>query len=245
MRSKIVFIVISLLFYNGIVVSWTVYDPLNFGQNSSHFVKEVAHFAKQIEDIERTAARVQFEISAAQRLVDRLKKLDLTSISSISRQINSLRSRARSIGYAYEGVANQFERFYGRGGMFSPKLKDWQKQSDDSIKDAMVSQGLLERSEKHMVDLDKVVEDKRNSQGDSDTLQALGEINAIQSKQLADLSEIIATDARAKQSVIMEERSKQKNLQDYEAHLMKDFNVHRKSRPLTHFPSLGTTAPRR
>jgi conjugal transfer/entry exclusion protein len=114
---------------------------------------------------------------------------------SNSSKANSLRSRARSIGYAYEGVANQFERFYGRGGRFSPKFKDWQKQSDDSIKDAMVSQGLLERSEKHMVDLDKVVEDKRNAEGDSDTLQALGEINAIQSKQIADLSEIVATDA--------------------------------------------------
>lgn len=235
----------SVVLFNGIAGSWTFHDPINFGQNTAHFAKEVAHFAKQIEDIERTAARIEYEINAAKRLGQRLKKFDLTSISSISRQINSLRSRARSIGYAYEGVANQFERFYGRGGRFSPKFKDWQKQSDESIKDAMVSQGLLERSEKHMVDLDKVVEDKRNALGDSDTLQALGEINAIQSKQIADLSEIVATDARAKQSAMMEERSKQKDLQDYEAHLMKDFEKHGKSRPLTHFPSLGTTAPRR
>jgi conjugal transfer/entry exclusion protein len=79
---------ISLLFFNDIAGSWTFHDPINFGQNTAHFAKEVAHFAKQIEDIERTAARIQYEINAAKRLTQRLKKLDLTSISSISRQIN-------------------------------------------------------------------------------------------------------------------------------------------------------------
>lgn len=245
MRSVIISSAAITLMISRVAFTWTVYDPANYFQNATQFAKEVAHFAKQIEDIERTAARIEYEINAAKRLAQRLKKFDLTSISSISRQINSLRSRARSIGYAYESVANQFEHFYGRGGKFSPRFKQWQKQSDDSIKDAMVSQGLLERSEKHMVDLNKVVEDKRKAGGDSDTLQALGEINAIQSKQLADLSEIVATDARAKQSVIMEERAKQNELKDYEAHLMKDFNKHSKSRPLAYFPSLGTTAPRR
>jgi P-type conjugative transfer protein TrbJ len=226
-------------------MAWAVHDPLNFGQNQTHFLKEVAHFAAQVEDMRQTAARIEYDINAAKRLGERLKDFKLTSISSIVRQINSLRSRARSIGYAYEGVAKQFEVFYSKGGKFSPKLKDWQKQSDESIKDAMVSQGLIERSEKHMVDLDKVLEDKRNSGGDADTLQALGEINAIQSKQLADLTEIVATDARAKQSVVMEKRSKEEGLKEYEAHLMKDFNIHGKSRPLTHLPTLGTTAPRR
>lgn len=245
MRSIRIATIAFLLLYNSLAASWTVYDPANWGQNFAHFAKEVAHFAKQVEDINRTADRINYEINAAKRLAERLKRFDLTSINSIVRQINSLRSRARSIGYTYESVANQFEQFYGKGGKFSPKFKAWQKQSDESIKDAMVSQGLLEKSEKHMKDLDKVLEDKRNSGGDADTLQALGEINAIQSKQLADLTEVVATDARAKQSVIMEQRAKDQELKDYEVHLMKDFNVHGKSRPLTHFPSLGTTAPRR
>ena len=96
-----------------------------------------------------------------------------------------------------------------------------------------------------MADLDKIVDEKRKSKGDAETLQAIGEINAIQSKQLADLSQIVASDARAKNSVMMEERAKEKELKNYENHLMKDFNKHEKSHPLNHFPSLGTTAPRR
>lgn len=245
MKAKIVVSTIFLIAFCPNVHAWVVHDPVSFAQNAAHYVAQIEHFMRQVEDIKRTADRIKYEIDAAKRLGERLEKFDLTSISSIWRQINSLRSRARSIGYAYDSVANQFERFYGKSGTFSAKYRDWQKQSDDSIKDAMVSQGLLERSQKHMVDLDKVVDDKRNSGGDSDTLQALGEINAIQSKQLADLSEIVATDARAKQSVIMEERAKDRKLKDYEAHLMKDFNKHKKSRPLAYFPSLGTTAPRR
>lgn len=49
-----------------------------------------------------------------------------------------------------------------------------------------------------MLDLDEAVEFKNKCMGDSDTLQAIGEINAIQSKQLADLSHVVATDVRAK-----------------------------------------------
>jgi P-type conjugative transfer protein TrbJ len=172
-------------------------------------------------------------------MANKLKNFNITDIKSITRQINSLRNRARSIGYTYEDVSNQFERVYKKGGKFSQKFKDWQKQSDESIKDAMVSQGLLEKSEKHMVDLDKVLEEKRHAKGNADTLQALGEINAIQSRQLADLNQIIATDARAKQSVIMEERSKDQEKKDTEARLMKDFNIHKKSKPMTRLPSLG------
>ena len=107
----------------------------------------------------------------------------------------------------------------------------------------MISQGLLEQSDKRMVDLDQVLKAKVQSQGNAETLQAIGEINAIQSKQLNDLTQIIATDARARQSVMMEERSKEKARKNNTARLMKDFNVHKKSRPLAYLPSLGETAP--
>jgi len=226
-----------ILFTASFTAAFVVHDPITLGKN-------LLHFAKQVDDMKRSAERIQHEISAAQRLAGKLKDFKLTDIDSIVRQINSLRSRARSIGYSYESVANQFEQFYKKGGKFSQKFKDWQKQSDESIKDAMVSQGLLEKSEKHMADLDKVLEDKRQSGGNADTLQALGEINAIQSRQLADLSQIVATDARAKQSVMMEDRAKEQEKKDLEARLMKDFNKHKKSRPMAYLPSLGSTAPR-
>lgn len=220
-------------------MSWTVFDPSNFAENA-------ASVLKQIDQLNQTAARIEYEVNAAQRLIKKLENLKITQIRDVTGLINSFRSRTRSIGYTYSRIGTQFERIYGKFGDPPPKNhRAWRKQSDDSVKDAMESQGLLEKSEKHMDDLDKVVKIKNESKGDSDTLQAIGEINAIQSKQLADLSHVVATDARAKQSVIMEERAKKRELESYEAHLMKDFNVHRKSRPLTHFPSLGTTASRR
>lgn len=203
---------------------------------------------KQIQQVRIMQQRVEYEIKAAQRMAKRLKKWKFENFNSIDemvRHINSFNSRARSIGYTYDTIADQFESFYGGKGTYKKAYKSWEKQSDDSIKDAMVAQGLMNKSQQHMADLDKIIKEKRDDQDQAATLQAIGEINAVQSKQLSDLSEIVATDARAKQSVIMEERSKQKELQDYEAHLMKDFDKHGKSRPLTHFPSLGTTAPRR
>lgn len=203
---------------------------------------------KDIQQVRIMQQRVTYEIQAARRLAKRLEKWklkDFNSIDDLIRQVNSFRSRARSIGYTYDGISHQFESFYAKRGSYKKSYQAWEKQSDDSIKDAMVAQGLSSNSKKHLEDLDHIVKEKREDKDSAATLQAIGEINAIQSKQLADLSEIIATDARAKQSVMMEERSKEKELKDYENHLMKDFNKHEKSRPLTHFPSLGTTAPQR
>lgn len=203
----------------------------------------------EIRQLEMMQKRVAYEIAAAKRMTKRLdqwKFRDFNSIHEMVRHINSFRARARSIGYTYDSIADEFESFYGKkGSSFKKDYKSWEKQSDDSIKDAMVSQGLMEKSKKHMDDLEEVIKEKRADQDQGATLQAIGEVNAIQSKQMADLSEMIATDARARQSVIMEERSKQNELSDYETHLMSDFNEHSKSRPLTHFPSLGTTATRR
>ncbi len=211
----------------------------------SSFLQTGISLMNQIKEMKRTAERIEYEINAAQRLARKLKNFKIANLKDIASQINQFRNRARSIGYTYESISNQFEKLYGKKNGFSKNFKAWQKQSDDSLKDAMVSQGLMEKSQKNMDDLDKIVEAKRASKGDAETLQAIGEINAIQSRQLADLSQMVASDARAQNSVIMEERAKQAEQKNYENHLMKDFNKHEKSHPLTHFPSLGTTAPRR
>ncbi len=215
-----------------------VFDPTNLIQNTLSVYK-------QIEQLEQTATRIEYEIKAAQRLALKLKKFKITNLRDIASQINQFRTRARSIGYTYESVSNQFDRLYGKNNRFSKNFKGWQKQSDDSLKDAMVSQGLMERSQKNMDDLDKIVEAKRASKGDAETLQAIGEINAVQSRQLADLSQIVASDARAQNSVLMEQRAKEAEQKKYETHLMKDFNKKEKSRPLSNFPSLGTAISRR
>lgn len=234
----LVTLMVPPVFFSAVSFGWAVIDTANLAQNTLSVLR-------QIEQIEQTGARIKYEVKAAERLIKRLKSVDITKIRDLVGLINSFRSRTRAIGYTYENIENQFERIYGKTGSFKKNFQGWQKQSDESVKDAMVSQGLIEKSQKHMVDLDEVIKVKNESQGDSDTLHAIGEINAIQSKQLADLSQIVATDAHAKNSVIMEQRAKEQELKNYEAHLMKDFNDHGKSRPLTHFPSLGSTTSRR
>lgn len=230
-----------MISYNIHAGGWPVFD-------AAGWALKIKTLYREIQQLRIMQQRVAYEVAAAKRMAERFQKWkfkDFNSIDEMIRHINSFRSRARSIGYTYDGIADQFDSFYGKRGSYKKDYQAWEKQSDDSVKDAMVSQGLMEKSKKHMDDLNEIIKEKRADQDQGATLQAIGEINAIQSKQLADLSEIVATDARAKQSVVMEERSKQKELEDYEAHLMKDFNKHGKSRPLTHFPSLGTTASRR
>lgn len=218
---------------------FAVFDAANFGQL-------VISIVNQLAQIRATNERIDREVKALEKISEKIKEFsrgDTNKISDLVDQINSFRSRVRSIGYTYDGVAQQFDKIYGTKHGFQKNFQAWEKQSDDSVRDAMISQGLIEKSAQHMADLDKIIKEKRNNQGQEATLQAIGEINAIQSKQLANLSEIITTDSRAKTSVIMEDRSKNKELKNYENNLMKDFNKHSKSRPLSHFPSLGNTAP--
>jgi P-type conjugative transfer protein TrbJ len=213
-----------------------VTDPLNLAENAMSVIK-------QIEQIEQMARRIEYQVNSVQRFSNKLQNYKFSNIRDLIRQLRSFRNRARAIGYSYQGIVNDFERLYGKDGRFAKNFAAWQKQSDESIKDSMQAQALLEKSDDHMHDLDKVVEVKGKSEGEAETLHAISEVNTIQSKQLADLTHIIATDARARQSVIMEERSKQREQREYEERLMQDFNEHGKSRPLSHFPSLGSTAP--
>lgn len=229
-------VALSLLIHEGAWTQFAVYDPINLVQNA-------LAVEKQIDQIEQMARRIEYQVGAAKRFGSKLEGYEFSNIRNLLRDLRSFRNRARAIGYSYKSIVHDFERLYGKDGRFAKNFAAWEKQSDDSIKDSMQSQALLEKSDRHLRDLDKVVDVKGSAEGEAETLNAISEINTIQSKQLADLTHIIATDARARQSVIMEERAKQKEQRAYEVQLMEDFNEHESSKPLSHFPSLGTTAP--
>lgn len=219
-----------------LAVGIPVFDYAGWGLKASSLINQIKQYIE-------TKNRIEAEAKALANMAAKIQKFsssDSLKIQDMINQINSFRSRARSIGYTYDSIAHEFDETYGKNGSYQKNYKAWEKQSDDSIRQAMISQGVLDRSKSHMADLDLVMTAKREDKSQEATLQAIGEINSIQSKQLADLSEIIATDARAKNSVMMEERAKQKEQSSYEARLMKDFNKHGKSRPMTHFPSLGS-----
>lgn len=226
---------LSLIVHTGLCAALPVTDPWNLVQNA-------LAVEKQVSQLEMMASRIEYQVKSAKRFSDKLQNFKYNNIRDLLRQLRSFRNRARAIGYSYQGIVNDFERLYGKDGRFAKNFAAWQKQSDESVKDSMQAQGLLEKSDDHMHDLDKVMQAKMKSEGEAETLHAIGEINAIQTKQLNDLTHIIATDARARQSVVMEARAKEREQQAYEERLMHDFNDHQKSRPLSHFPSLGTTA---
>jgi P-type conjugative transfer protein TrbJ len=210
----------------------------------SNMMQNIITITAQADEIQRKINRVQRQVESARRFSRKLQGYKFTNIRDLLRQIRSFRYRVRSIGYTYKSIVGQFEKTYGTKGNFSQKYSAWEKQSDDSIKDAMEAQGLVERSDGQMQDLNQAILSKNSAETDAETMQAIGEVNAIQAKQLNDLKQIIATDARARQSVIMEHRANEKAQREYEAHLMSDFSEPRTSRPLAHFPSLGSTAPR-
>lgn len=198
----------------------------------------------KIKELSATQQRIQFEVEAAKRFYDALDKMgqgDEQKLPALVERVNSFRAKVRNISYSYAFIGNEFDNTYGEDQNFFKKYNQWQKQTDESLKDAMIAQGLIEKSERHLIDLDHILSIKRKAKSDSDTLHAIGEINALQMRQLAELAEIISVSSRAQQSALMEKIAKKRERQKYEAHLMKDFNNHRSSKPLSRFPSLGTT----
>lgn len=212
----------------------TLFSMITGSMNASSKMKEVAAVQQKI----------QFEADAAKRFynaLDGLTEGDAEKLPALVERINSFRAKTRNIGYSYAFIGNEFDKTYGSEENFIKKYHHWEKQTDESLKDAMIAQGLIEKSQRHLVDLDNILSIKRNAKSDSDTLHIIGEINALQMKQLAELAEIIAVSSRAQQSALTEKIIKKRERQQYEARLMKNFNRHRPSKPLSRFPSLGTT----
>lgn len=205
------------------------------------WVAKAESIRQQILQIRILKDQITRELNAANRLVDTIKNLNINSYDDIRRKISMFRTKARSIGYTYDRIRKEMEKVYGAKGDFKKRYQSWQKQTDESIKDAMVSHGVLLNSKQNIDDINAILKSNRLARAEKANLQALAEINAIQSRQLDLLTEIIATDSRAKQSALMEERAHKQSLLENERRMWKDFDKHEESHPLSSFPKLETS----
>lgn len=216
---------------------WVVSDPANLAQNTLTAVRTLAQVENQVEQMRRDAEYMKNQLQS-------LKELGWQDSYKFQKHLDfldSLKGRTDTLTYNYKNVDANFRRLYAtKDKPIDKKLDDWSTQTETSLQKAMKSHGAIEDSKKKMESVSSLIDKQRQAQGDLAAIQVLGELMAIQSRQLEELKTIITLDSRAKQSRMMEDKSIEKARAEQSKHLMKDFKKPMKAkRPMTQFPSLG------
>lgn len=219
---------------------FVVSDPENLAQNALNHLELAAQTANQVRQLKQD---LKFMQQQTQSLVD-LGWKDSYALQRHLDFFNSLRWRVKGLNNDYKRLDHDFRHLYKiKNKPIDQKLSDWNHQTEKSIQRAMKSHGGVEDSAQRMETVSSLIEKQRLAQGDLAALQTLGELMAIQARQIEELKTIIMLDSRAKQSRMMEGKSLDKARSEHEKHLMKDFNKPQKARrPLKRFPSLGKGA---
>ena len=225
------------IFVNSAWAGIPVLDPTNLAQNTITAVQSLRQAENQIKQMER-------ELEYTTRQLQSLKELGWNDPYALQRHLEffqSLKNRSDTLTYNYKNLDSNFRRLYStKDKPIDKRLDDWSQQTETSIQASMKSHGAVDDSKKKMETVSSLIEKQRRAQGDLAAIQVLGELMAIQSRQLEELKTIITLDSRAKQSRMMEDKSIEKARVEQSRHLMKDFNKPMKAkRPMTKFPSLG------
>lgn len=226
-----IFVFLSFILMKPIMAQWAVVDGPAMTQN-------LLNYAKMAEQVLQDAEYMKNQVKS-------LESLGWKDPYALQRHLdffNSLKGRADTLTYNYKNLDSNFRRLYStKDKPIDKKLDDWSKQTETSIQASMKSHGSIQESNKKMETVSNLIDKQRSAQGDLAAIQVLGELIAIQSRQLEELKTIIALDSRAKQSRMMEDKSIEKARAEQSRHLMKDFKKPMKAkRPMKKFPSLGT-----
>jgi len=220
--------------------AFTVIDPSNLVQTTLTAVNAARNLSNQALQMERDIQYMKQQVESFSQLGYR----DLYKLDQHLRTVDSFNRRVKTITYNYRQLDQHFKTLYSvKNANFSDKYKQWNDETENSIKLATLSQGQsLSDSNKKYRSISEIVEKERKSKGTLQALQALAEINAIQARQIEELKTIIALDSQTKMNHLMEQKGHEQAAQARAEHLMKDFDRHTPSKPMSHLPKLGETA---
>lgn len=214
--------VISTVLVVVCVVAWSgpgvrakgvpVIDPVNLVENASIAVSDASNVIQQVKTVQK-------QIKMLKKMKKNLKKLrlgDLREMKQSFRDLKRMYRQGRQISTEWGNIAEDFEQTYegysGEEGeeAYQQKREKWEKQTDQSIKSAMKTHGVISEQEDRKRSLDRLIEASNQSEGALQALQAGNRISGILVKQLQELTGIIAADSRAKLSYLKEKHEKQK-----------------------------------
>ena len=186
-----------------------VHDPTTFIQT----MKTAINTANQLQQQIRQTQYIFDQLKYAKMNAETLDPTSLAELQGAYYQMDSLYRQSKYIGTQWGVVGHQFDTAYEKydpkvhdNQTYEKKLQTWEKQTDDSIRTAMVSHGVLDKYKGREIQLMKVLKASRSAKGQLQAIQAGNEISALMMKQMMELTTIIIADSRSRLSYMQEER---------------------------------------
>ena len=208
--SFAVFIMASTPSYAIFGVGDIVFDPSAFSQAMISYMNQVRQYVQQCQQYATQLKQLEAEVQNLQNLN---YLINLTGFQDMQRIMNS--SRGISGDYArlqsqYDQVYPDFSKFSTMSGNdYAAKALQWNQQTANTNRDAM---NLISKSKDWFYsdtgDLSRLTVKANNVAGAKDGLQAIAQIAALQSKQLVQLQQTMATSAKS-EGAYMAQRAEQ------------------------------------
>jgi P-type conjugative transfer protein TrbJ len=179
----------------------TVFDPSNYSQNVLTAARALQQINNQIQSLQNEAMSL---INEARNLAS-LPYSALEQLQQSIGQTRQLLSQAQRIAYDVSSIDQAFSRSYPQSydsSTSSPQLlADAQARWQNSLagfQDAMrVQAGVVGNLDRTRVEIDALVSSSQSAEGALQAAQSGNQLIALQTNQLADLTAVMASIARA------------------------------------------------
>jgi P-type conjugative transfer protein TrbJ len=180
---------------------WIVFDPTNYAQNILTAARELQQVNNEIQMLENQATSL---INQARNLAS-LPYSSLAQLQQSIAQTQQLLAQAQRIAYSVTTIDQAFTQTYPQaysGSTSSQQLlagaqTRWQN-ARAGFQDAMrVQAGVVQNLDSTRTQIDALVTSSQGATGALQAAQSGNQLAAIQTKQLADLTAVMASIARA------------------------------------------------
>jgi len=180
---------------------WTVFDPTNFIQNMLTASRELQQVNNEIQGLENQATML---INESKNLAG-LPYSSLAQLEQSITQTQQLLAQAQRIAYNVTAIDQAFTQSYPASypssttsqQMLADAQTRWQN-ARAGFQDAMLVQaGVVQNLDSTRTQIDALISSSQSASGALQAAQSGNQLVALQTKQLADLTAVMAAIARA------------------------------------------------
>ncbi|HTT80994.1 MAG TPA: P-type conjugative transfer protein TrbJ [Stellaceae bacterium] len=180
---------------------WIVFDPHNFAQNVLTAARELQQVNNEIQSLENQA---QMLINQARNLAS-LPFSALQQLEQSIAQTEQLLAQAQNIAYSVTAINQAFATTYPQSYPASTSATQlvtdaqtrWQNALNGFQQAMQVQAGAVQNLDTTRTQIDALISSSQSATGALQAAQSGNQLTALQTRQLADLTAVIASMARA------------------------------------------------
>ncbi|MEM7588862.1 MAG: hypothetical protein AAF320_01695 [Myxococcota bacterium] len=192
-----------------------------------------------------TVDRLQELAEKGKKLLSDLGVFDAARFEDQLKFIDDFYGDIDTLTFDYRRLDREFSQLYNtqQGESFEENFGRWKQQSRNSILQAMRSHGVITGSKDKTRQVSELLRAMRKAEGETQVMQVVAEISAIQTRQLEELQHLLAFDSRAKHSMLMQQIKWEHEALMQSYHLRTGWSEKGETRGLVALPDLGETVP--